>query len=81
MPDTGNSEEGNNMPSASNRSTPSRQGSSTTKDKGTVPAMKNSRPDRTAAREPDARGTDDRDGNESHAKSVGAKGKPARSGR
>jgi hypothetical protein len=66
------------MPPASNRSPQSRPVSSATKNKGTAPAMKNSRPDRAATKEPDTRGPGDRDGNEAHAKAIGAKGKPAR---
>lgn len=46
--------------------------------KSSAPAMKPGRPDRTSSKEPDARGPADRDGNEGHARAIGATGKPAR---
>lgn len=55
--------------SARPRATPNRSAS---------PAMSRTRPDRASASEPDARHPGDRDGNEGHARAIGAKGKLVR---
>jgi hypothetical protein len=68
------------MTTSNTRASTSRSGDRTKNSKAT--AMKSERPDRTSPKkETDQRGPADRDGNEGHARSTGAKGKPARARR